>query len=99
MIEVIYLIPKNIKVKKEIFKGYGLFELIFVIIGLIIGYLLSFIAKNITFKLIIGSVFPISFILLTLPLPNGLTVLKIFKKYFSYKFNQKTYKRLTKIDN
>lgn len=95
---MIYLIPKNIKVKKEIFKGYGLFELIFVVIGLIIGYLLSFLSNNITFKLILGSIIPILFILLTLPLPNGLTVLKILKKYFKYKFNQKLYKHLTKND-
>lgn len=95
---MIYLIPKNIKVKKEIFKGYGLFELIFVVIGLIIGYLLSFISKNITFKLIFGSIIPIIFILLTLPLPNGLTVLKILKNYFKYRFKQKIYKRLTKND-
>lgn len=95
---MIYLIPKNIKVKKEIFKGYGLFELIFVVIGLIIGYLLSFISKNITFKLIFGSIIPITFILLTLPLPNRLTVLKILKKCFKYRFKQKVYKLLTKND-
>lgn len=96
---MVYHIPKNIKVKKEIFKGYGIFEILFIVVGIMIGYLLSFLSNAITIKLIMGGIIPITFILLTLPLPNGLTVLKILKKYFNYKYNQKIYKRVTKLDN
>ena len=96
---MVYHIPKNIKVKKEIFKGYGIFEILFIVVGIMIGYLLSFLSNAITIKLIMGGIIPITFILLTLPLPNGLTVLKILKKYFKYKYTQKIYKRVTKIDN
>ncbi len=88
---MIYHMPKNIKVKKEIFKGYGILEIIFIVIGLVIGYLLSLIPRSINLKLILAGIFPISFILLTLPLPNGLTILKIMYKFLKYNFSQKMY--------
>ncbi len=90
---MIYHIPKNIKVKKEIFKGYGILEIIFIVIGLVIGYLLVQIPKSINLKLMLGGIFPISFILLTLPLLNGLTILKIMHKLLKYNFSQKIYMR------
>lgn len=88
---MIYHIPKNIKVKKEIFKGYGLLEIILIVIGLIIGYLLSLIPRSINLKLLFGGIFPIGFILLTLPLSNGLTILKLMYKFLKYNFSQKMY--------
>ena len=36
-----YLIPKNIKVKREIFKGYGVKEIILLGISVLIGFTLS----------------------------------------------------------
>ena len=36
-----YLIPKNIRVKREIFKGYGVKEIIFLGISIFAGYLLA----------------------------------------------------------
>jgi len=90
---MMYLIPKNIKVKREIFKGYGIKELLFVVIHLIIGYLLSMISSSPMLKLIFFSIPTISSILLTLPLPNGLTVFKIVQKYIKFTYCQKLYKK------
>ena len=36
-----YLIPKNIKVKREIFKGFGMLELLVLGMSLIIGFILQ----------------------------------------------------------
>ena len=38
---LIYLIPKNIKIKKEIFKGFGILEIIAMAIAFGIGFLLQ----------------------------------------------------------
>lgn len=89
-----YLIPKNIKVKKEVFKGYGIKEIVFVFISICIGYLTSTLGSNYIVKIIIFSVPSILSILLTLPLPNGLTVFKILQKYIKYNYNRKTFKKV-----
>lgn len=92
-----YLIPKNIKVKKEIFKGYGIKEIIFVSISLLLGYMISIIPDNQTIKLVIFSIPSLLAILLTIPLPSGLTVSKIIKKYIFFTYCQKKYKKYSDI--
>ena len=47
-----YLIPKNIKTKREIFKGFGIFECIAVAIALGIGYLLTLFVPSYKLKVI-----------------------------------------------
>ena len=47
-----YLIPKNIKTKKEIFKGFGILECIAIAISFGIGYLFSFFITQYKLKVI-----------------------------------------------
>ena len=89
---MIYLIPKNIKVKKEIFKGFGIIEVIVMSISFILGYLLSMLVKGFKIKFFLFIIFPMISFFLLLPLPNGSTILKILKKFFIYQANQKKYK-------
>ena len=89
-----YLIPKNIKVKREVFKGYGIKEIGFIFISFCIGYLISILGSNNIIKLMLFSVPSILSILLTMPLPNGLTVFKIIQKYIKFNYNQKKLKRI-----
>ena len=71
-----YLIPKNIKVKKEIFKGIGIIELILLAMSVGIGYLCSCFPQDYKTKIFLFFLFPLSNFLLILPLPNGNTVFK-----------------------
>lgn len=87
-----YLIPKNIKIKKEIFKGIGIIELIALAISICIGFILQTFAKEFHIKIFCFFLLPLSTFLLILPLPNGTTALKIFKKFLIYQYNQKQYK-------
>lgn len=87
-----YLIPKNIKMKKEIFKGFGLLEIIAIAISLGFGYLLSCLATDYKIKIFLFFIFPLFVFLLLLPLPNGSTALKIFKKFLKYQYNQRRYR-------
>lgn len=89
---MMYLIPKNIKVKKEIFKGFGIVEILVMSISFIFGYLLSMITNRFKIKFFIFIIFPMISFLLLLPLPNGSTILKILKKFFIYQTNQKRFK-------
>ncbi|MBR5663071.1 MAG: PrgI family protein [Bacilli bacterium] len=87
-----YLIPKNIKTKREIFKGFGIFECIAVAIALGIGYLLTLFVPSYKLKVIFFCVPPLLTFLLLLPLPNGSTALNIFRKFLRFKKNQRCYK-------
>ena len=46
-----YLIPKNIKTKREIFKGYGIIEIIAMAISLGLGYLLQMLSTSFKVKI------------------------------------------------
>lgn len=87
-----YLIPKNIKVKREIFKGFGLSEIILMAISIGIGYILSTFINIYYLKMISFVFFPILTFLLLIPLPNGNTLLKIIKKFLKFRLKQKEYK-------
>ena len=84
-----YLIPKNIKVKKEIFKGFGI---IVIAISFGIGFLFQNLSNKFQIKVFLFCIFPLTAFLLLLPLPNGSTVFVIFKKFLKYRYNQKKYK-------
>lgn len=87
-----YLIPKNIKVKKEIFKGIGIIELIFISISLTLGFILQSLFSSIKIKIFVFFIFPLTAFLLILPLPNGATPLIIFRKFIRYRKSQKRFK-------
>ena len=93
---MMYLIPKNIKVKSEVFKGYGIKEILIIVIGLIVGYLLSLLAKAMIIKFSLFSIPLLLSLIITFPLPNGLSVIKIINKYVKYSFFQKRYKGIKK---
>lgn len=90
---MMYLIPKNIKVKSEVFKGYGIKEILIVLIGLIVGYLLSLLSKTIIMKFSLFLIPLLLSLIITVPLSNGLSVSKIIIKYVKYCFFQKRYKK------
>ena len=88
-----YLIPKNIKVKKEIFKGFGIIELVALAISLGLGYLLSLFGTKFQVKMFLFAFLPLLTFILLIPLPNGSTALNILIKFFKYQKNQKQYKK------
>lgn len=87
-----YLIPKNIKVKREIFKGIGIIEIIALAISFGLGFLFQKFATQFQIKVFLFFIFPLTTFLLLLPLPNGSTPLIIFKKFIKFQRNQKCYK-------
>ncbi len=87
-----YLIPKNIKIKKEIFKGFGIIEIIAMAISLGIGFLFQSLISDFRLKMFLFIIFPITIFLLLLPLPNGSTPFIILKKFIIYLRKQKKYK-------
>lgn len=87
-----YLIPKNIKVKREIFKGFGIVEIIIIGISLLLGFMLQRIVPIFKLKIFLFSFFPLLSFLLLLPLPNGSTTLVIITKFIKYIRSQRKYK-------
>lgn len=87
-----YFIPKNIKIKREIFKGFGILEILAMGVSLGIGFLLSYLVKGYQIKIFFFSIFPLATFILLLPLPNGSTVLKILMKFIKFKKSQKKYR-------
>lgn len=87
-----YLIPKNIKVKKEIFKGFGILEIVAIAISFALGFLLQSFTNEFYLKIFLFFLFPLTLFLLLLPLPNGSTTLVIFKKFLRFSKSQKQYK-------
>lgn len=87
-----YLIPKNIKTKREIFKGFGILEILAMGIACGLGFLLQNFVSGFKLKIFLFFIFPLLTFLLLIPLPNGSTVLVIFTKFLKYHYNQKRYK-------
>lgn len=87
-----YLIPKNIKVKREIFKGLGILEILAISISFGIGFLLQYLVNKFELKVFLFILFPLITFILLMPLPNGSTPLIIFKKFLKYNHNQKNFK-------
>ena len=89
-----YLIPKNIRVKKEIFRGYGIKEILILGISIIIGYLLSKYLGQGLMKVFLFCFFPILTFLITLPMPSGNgNILGILIKMIKFTKSQKKYKK------
>lgn len=87
-----YLIPKNIKTKKEIFKGFGILEIIVMSLCFALGYLMQMLTSSFKLKIFLFFLLPLTTFILLLPLPNGNTALNIFLKYIKYNRSQKIYK-------
>jgi hypothetical protein len=87
-----YLIPKNIKVKREIFKGFGMLEILAIALSFGIGFILQKFSQAFYVKVFLFCIFPLTTLLLLLPLPNGSTTLIILKKFIKFAKNQKCYK-------
>lgn len=87
-----YLIPKNIKVKREIFKGFGILEILAISLSCGIGFLLQYLVNRFELKVFLFVVFPLITFILLMPLPNGSTPFIIFKKFLKYNHNQKSFK-------
>lgn len=89
-----YLIPKNIKVKREIFKGYGVKEVLLLGISILIGFILAKLFGTGLFKVFLFCFFPILTFLITLPMPTGNgNILGILIKMIKFKTSQKKYKK------
>ena len=89
---LIYLIPKNIKIKKEIFKGFGILELLAMALSFGVSFILQSFVSDYKLKVFLFILVPMITFLLLLPLPNGSTPLIIFKKFLVYQHRQKKYK-------
>lgn len=87
-----YLIPKNIKVKREIFKGFGMLELLVLGMSLIIGFILQNFVADYKLKVFLFIIFPIITFFLLFPLPNGSKLIIILKKFAIFQKSQKKYK-------
>ena len=87
-----YLIPKNIKVKREIFKGFGILEIIILSTSFIFGFFIQYLVHDFYMKVFLFFLFPLTTFLLLMPLPNGSTPFLIFRKFIKYQTNQKQYK-------
>lgn len=87
-----YLIPKNIKTKKEIFKGFGILEILIMGISFFIGFIVQSFFDSYKIKIFVTTIFPLFTFLLLLPLPNGSTPFIIFRKFLIYQKRQKIYK-------
>ena len=87
-----YLIPKNIKTKMEIFKGFGIIEILVMGVSFCIGFLFQSFVIKYKLKIFLFTIFPLFTFLLLLPLPNGSTPFIIFKKFLLYQKKQKIYK-------
>ncbi len=87
-----YLIPKNIKVKREIFKGFGILEILAIALSFGIGFSLQYLVNKFELKVFLFILFPLLTFIMLMPLPNGSTPLIIFKKLLKYQHNQKKFK-------
>lgn len=93
-----YLIPKNIKVKREIFRGYGIKEMILLILSVLIGFILVKFFGTGLMKVFLFCFFPILIFLITLPMPNGNgNILIVLTKMIKFRISQKKYKRYIDI--
>ena len=88
-----YLIPKNIKVKKEIFKGFGFLEIGVMTLALGLGYLLSTLVSGFQAKIFLFSLLPLTTFILLIPLPTNGTAFNILVKFIKYQKNRKVYKK------
>ena len=89
-----YLIPKNIRVKREIFKGYGIKEVLLLGLSIFVGLILAKVFGSGLLKIFLFCFFPILTFLITLPMPNGSgNILIIIIKMIRFNIRQKKFKK------
>ena len=86
------MIPKNIKVKREVFKGFGLIEIFCLFVSGVVGYIVSLAINYFNLKVFLFCLFPFITFILLLPLPNGGRPLTIVIRFIKFQYNQKNYK-------
>lgn len=87
-----YLIPKNIKIKREIFKGFGILDILVLGISLLVGFILQNFVDDYKLKVFLFIIFPFITFFLLFPLPNGSKLIIILKKFVIFQKSQKKYK-------
>ena len=87
-----YLIPKNIKVKREIFKGFGILDILVLGISLLCGFILQSFVDDYKLKVFLFIIFPLITFFLLFPLPNGSKLIIILKKFVFFQKSQKKYR-------
>lgn len=87
-----YLIPKNIKVKREIFKGFGILDILVLGLSLLVGFILQNFVDDYKLKVFLFIIFPIIIFFLIFPLPNGSKLIIILKKFIVFQKSQKKYR-------
>ena len=89
-----YQVPKNISAKFEFFSGFGWKELVFVLIGLSIGFLiyliLSFFTQSIIRYLIVLILTGLSYFAVVSG-PDGNSAFSLIKYYLNWTKKQKRY--------
>lgn len=87
-----YLIPKNIKVKREVFKGFSILDILVLGISLLIGFTLQNFVDDYKLKVFLFIICPLITFFLLFPLPNGSKLIIILKKFMIFQKSQKKYR-------
>lgn len=91
-----YMIPKNVNAKYEIFPGFGMFELLISLVGAGIGaalfYLVKLLGVPLPLALFIGIIFPVTAFFSSMNDPRtGMSLILMLKHFRQYKDRQKKY--------
>ena len=91
-----YVIPKNVKTRYELFTGIGFKELLITAVGTLIGIVIFFLASLLKFPVpltvIISVIFPAAAFLLSISNPRtNMSLLTMIKYFRIYKTRQKRY--------
>ncbi len=88
----LYLIPKNIHVKKVILYGFSLKEIVIIAVAFVIGFFVQSLTDYFKLKVFLFVIFPMITIILLFPLPNNSNIFEILKKFVIFQHRQKNYK-------
>ena len=88
-----YLIPKKIKNKSDIFLGFGFTEVIIILICFLVGLCLSSLVTSQNIKLFLFAILPMIAFILLFPLPNNVTFGNTIKKFLIFSIKQKKFKK------
>lgn len=94
-----YLIPRNVKARFEFFPGFGWFELMSVVGGAIVGFLLYLLAGLFThsfFRIVLFAVPPGLAYFVTRPGPDGQSLYTLIKLWRRWIKSQKRYLYITR---
>jgi len=88
-----YLIPKKIKNKSDIFLGFGFTEVIIILICFLVGLCLSSLVTSQNIKLFLFAILPMIAFIFLFPLPNNVTFGNTIKKFLIFSIKQKNFKK------